>query len=308
MTTIDYKALAKRVELYAELGVEGCDFWRTDLRTVVSLLEGMAEAEPAARIYTDAELVHRDPRWGRVCWIVPECEIDGGALLYLHPAPQPQPERHCIGNDPNCPCQDGDPCHYRDHGDTKAMPIPQPQPVSDPRPCTCHPDDNPPAPCAQQYALNECRAAQPERQPASEPRPARLFIDGEWNSYGGELISIALAAEDGREFYAVLGCDNPEPWVAENVIPKLGVPRDESIESAQVRLKLFLMQFSAVHIVADWPEDIERFCRLLITGPGTRIDTPPLTMEVVRIDAPSENPHNALADARGLRAALAAKE
>lgn len=25
------------------------------------------------------------------------------------------------------------------------------------RPCTCHPDDNPPVPCAKQYALTECR-------------------------------------------------------------------------------------------------------------------------------------------------------
>lgn len=27
------------------------------------------------------------------------------------------------------------------------------------RGCTCHPDDNPPVPCAQRYALSECRAA-----------------------------------------------------------------------------------------------------------------------------------------------------
>ncbi len=27
------------------------------------------------------------------------------------------------------------------------------------RACTCHPDDNPPVPCAQKYALSECRAA-----------------------------------------------------------------------------------------------------------------------------------------------------
>ena len=25
------------------------------------------------------------------------------------------------------------------------------------RPCTCHPDDNPPSPCAEQYAIEECR-------------------------------------------------------------------------------------------------------------------------------------------------------
>jgi hypothetical protein len=34
----------------------------------------------------------------------------------------------CIGDDPLCPCQDGDACHYRDAGDgktfTRAMPVP----------------------------------------------------------------------------------------------------------------------------------------------------------------------------------------
>ena len=27
------------------------------------------------------------------------------------------------------------------------------------RPCTCHPDDNPPKPCPKRYALSDCRAA-----------------------------------------------------------------------------------------------------------------------------------------------------
>lgn len=30
----------------------------------------------------------------------------------------------CIGGNPACPCQDGDPCHYEDDGDTKAFPAP----------------------------------------------------------------------------------------------------------------------------------------------------------------------------------------
>jgi hypothetical protein len=33
----------------------------------------------------------------------------------------------CIGKDPRCPCQDGDACHYKDCGDTKALPVPQEQ-------------------------------------------------------------------------------------------------------------------------------------------------------------------------------------
>lgn len=129
-----------------------------------------------------------------------------------------------------------------------------------------------------------------------------IFIDGEWNSYGGELISLALIAEDGRTFYEVLGCDNPDPWVAENVMPKLGKPWI-AMESLQEQLKVFLRQFEfdRVHIIADWPEDIMWFCKVLITGPGTRLDTPPLTMEVLRVDTVSKNPHNALADATALR-------
>jgi hypothetical protein len=31
------------------------------------------------------------------------------------------------------------------------------------QPCTCHPDDNPPNPCARKYALNECRRADAEK-------------------------------------------------------------------------------------------------------------------------------------------------
>jgi hypothetical protein len=130
----------------------------------------------------------------------------------------------------------------------------------------------------------------------------RIFIDGEWNSYGGELISLALVAEDGRSFYKVLGCDNPDPWVAENVMLKLVKPWI-TFESLQEQLEIFLRQFEfdRVHVIADWPEDIMWFCKVLITGPGTRLDTPPLTMEVLRVDTVSKNPHNALADAMALR-------
>lgn len=32
-------------------------------------------------------------------------------------------------------------------------------PETDVRPCTCHPDDNPPVPCPRKYALTDCRIA-----------------------------------------------------------------------------------------------------------------------------------------------------
>jgi len=45
---------------------------------------------------------------------------------YAHPAPAAPQAEPCIGNDPICPCQDGDACHYKDAADgTKAWPVPQ---------------------------------------------------------------------------------------------------------------------------------------------------------------------------------------
>ena len=126
-----------------------------------------------------------------------------------------------------------------------------------------------------------------------------ICIDCEWNGFGGELISMALVAENGLEFYEVLGCDNPHPWVAENVMPILN-KEPISLEFFQKRLESFLFQFDSVNVIADWPEDIEKFCASLIVGAGERISTPPLSMQIIRVDAESALPHNALEDARGI--------
>ena len=132
-----------------------------------------------------------------------------------------------------------------------------------------------------------------------------IWIDCEFNEFKGDLISMALVAEDGGEFYEVLDCEQPGAWVAEHVIPILG-KAPVSIHEFQDRLQKFLSQYPAIHVIADWPEDVKHFCDALITGPGFRMDTPPLTMEVVRIDALSALPHNALEDARGIKRAMTA--
>lgn len=128
----------------------------------------------------------------------------------------------------------------------------------------------------------------------------RLWIDCEFNEFQGELISMALVAEDGREWYASLGCAKPGSWVAKHVMPIILID-PVSKADFQTSLRDWLAQFDSIHVVADWPEDIAHFCEALITAPGCRLNTPPLTMEVVRIDAASALPHNALCDARGIR-------
>jgi hypothetical protein len=131
----------------------------------------------------------------------------------------------------------------------------------------------------------------------------RLWIDTEFNGYKGELLSMALIDDDGREWYEVrVWHGEVDPWVAANVVPvfdKSAIP----LELKRLRLRQFLGAYDSVHVVADWPEDIEHFCALLIIGPGERIDTPPLTMEVRRDlnTTGSLMPHNAIADARDLR-------
>ena len=47
-------------------------------------------------------------------------KITTGYTISQHPEP-------CIGKDPRCPCQDGDACHYKDCGGTKAVPVAQPE-------------------------------------------------------------------------------------------------------------------------------------------------------------------------------------
>ncbi|WP_312800030.1 hypothetical protein [Pseudomonas sp.] len=128
-----------------------------------------------------------------------------------------------------------------------------------------------------------------------------LYVDCEFNSFKGALISMALVDEYGSEWYEVLGCDNPDPWVAEHVMPILN--KDPvSMTEFQSSLAGFLSQYRNIHIIADWPEDIAHFCESLITGPGYRLNTPPLTMEVRRdLDAESALPHNALEDAKAIR-------
>jgi hypothetical protein len=132
-----------------------------------------------------------------------------------------------------------------------------------------------------------------------------FWIDAEWNDFKGDLISMALVCEDGSEWYEVLECKNPSPWPAKHVMP-VTQKRPVSKASMQASLSKYLAEYLAVHIIADWPEDIERFCALLITGPGEMLglNQTRLTFEINRDlhSNGSKIPHQALADARSLKA------
>lgn len=133
-----------------------------------------------------------------------------------------------------------------------------------------------------------------------------IFIDCEFNEFGGDLISMALVTDDGQEFYEVLPLENDEKygsWVYANVVPWLNKPAIPKM-AFQSSLWQFINQWDEVHIIADWPDDIKYFCMSLITGPGVAINTPlNLTMQIDReLDTSSSKIlHNALEDARAIR-------
>jgi hypothetical protein len=133
----------------------------------------------------------------------------------------------------------------------------------------------------------------------------KIYLDTEFNGFQGELISMGLVAENGSEFYEVLPYEHLsiDPWVQQHVIPILNKKPVLKL-FFQHMLKVYLAQFSEIVIVADWPEDIQHFCAMLITGPGMRIPTPGMTFimdpNLPNTSQYSKIPHNALEDARAL--------
>lgn len=131
----------------------------------------------------------------------------------------------------------------------------------------------------------------------------RFAIDCEFNGKGGELISMALVGEDGREFYEVVGVPaDVQPWVAEHVVPILG---KEAIgkEAFQRALIDFIKRAPApVTIVADWPVDIAYFCDWVIVGEYPHCTAPVFKADILSLPScpASEVPHNALSDARAI--------
>jgi hypothetical protein len=138
------------------------------------------------------------------------------------------------------------------------------------------------------------------------------FLDTEFNGFGGEIISFALVREDGEALSLVFGCDDPEDWVKEHVMPFLHsgkvshpdptIPRSD----AGKMIAAFLKSDPDPVVVADWPDDIRYMCELVITGPGMMVGIKSLAFRMVRVDSYPTTlkgavQHNAYWDAMALR-------
>jgi hypothetical protein len=160
--------------------------------------------------------------------------------------------------------------------------------------------------------LPQGQAATDRQLPRAGPA-LRYFLDTEFNGWGGALLSLALVPDDGEDLYLTLDWDVPlEPWVERYVLPYLDTvpesqvsPRMSRADAART-LAHYLAGDPEPLIVADWPEDIALINALLLTGPGTMVEVPPLKFEFLPLSgfstaANSAVPHNALHDARALR-------
>ncbi len=89
---------------------------------------------------------------------------------------------------------------------------------------------------------------------------ARLFLDTEWaDERARKLVSLALVAETGEEFYAERADlpERPTPFVEELVYPALergAAALDEFAFAA--RLRTFVGRFDKPTIVYDFPVDL----------------------------------------------------
>lgn len=138
-------------------------------------------------------------------------------------------------------------------------------------------------------------------------KPKRVFLDTEFNSLGGELISMALVTETGEEWYEVSYLPlKIHPWVERVVVPKL-----DKEPVSETRFLLSFHGFAQLHcrdaeIIADWPADFTHFCTLLdkVGAQLGYILPMPLKMSLIEGGKEMITPdlaHNALWDARALK-------
>jgi len=130
-----------------------------------------------------------------------------------------------------------------------------------------------------------------------------LYLDTEFNGFGGELISLALISSvTMKEWYEVLPCDldNLHPWVEEHVMPFLGKGYI-SKEKFKASLWEFMREHQQEAVIADWPEDLGHLMMQMCDIGGIMPKIEQLDMRLINSGKLySAIPHNALEDARAL--------
>ncbi len=130
-----------------------------------------------------------------------------------------------------------------------------------------------------------------------------LYVDCEFNGFGGELMSMAIVADDGSEWYEVLPLPATiEPWVAANVVPLLD-KQPIDMEAFRASLFAYLRRYDAPTIIVDWYADLVHFFGCFAGRHHAESVAFSCNARLIT-DVPEyhpEVPHNALSDARAIR-------
>jgi hypothetical protein len=138
-----------------------------------------------------------------------------------------------------------------------------------------------------------------------------LYLDTEFDGHGGELISLALAADDGKHWYGVAPLNDGEVhngWVRNNVLPHLykepcTVEADDGWRAFRTSLKEYLLARPGCTIWADWPGDFGHLVDVMCGNDYADSFMIPCTMQLIVTpegEPKPEIPHNALSDAIAL--------
>ena len=131
-----------------------------------------------------------------------------------------------------------------------------------------------------------------------------IYLDTEFNGFGGQLISMAMVCPDGRGFYHVRELPaRIDPWVEKHVVPMLGTSDRLLDEEFRAEFHQFLMGFQNPTIICDWHADAVHFFNWMAgIDYGSSLDFA-CQMRVLKTPPGypvSKQPHNALADAIAL--------
>lgn len=132
-----------------------------------------------------------------------------------------------------------------------------------------------------------------------------MFLDCEFDGHEGRLISIALVADDGDEFYEVMHdalINDTVDWVKNNVWPVLGKAPHEPWNFRE-RLQNYLRKHVGETIIADSPADfvyLLGLCHEMKDNKYRYINLDLSMKFVISGSLKSKIPHNALEDAKAL--------
>ena len=103
-----------------KLGKSGCE---RQEKAITAIKKALAQPPLPEQEPVECRFCHSK----KGCWTW-QCYHCGEIDDVQQPAAQPEQQAEpCIGKDLRCPCQDGDACHYKDCGSTKALPVAQPK-------------------------------------------------------------------------------------------------------------------------------------------------------------------------------------